>query len=184
MGARLSDCLELTYCILYVCLRQGSREERKKKRGSVTPFHVTVTAQDTEGSKINLADAPKIEPKPPLEQDAGYVRTSWGHCGQLSYFWCVTRPGGAETQEPASRLAHTKESASSSTRFIKINLQSPAKVFTLLELFDTLSNLVNSFLCILILILFEKINIPRQSIITYCMWLIEKQNALGLNWYF
>lgn len=59
-------------------LRQGSREERekKKKQASVTPFHVTVTIQDTEGSEINLADAPKIEPEPPLEQDAGYVRTS------------------------------------------------------------------------------------------------------------
>lgn len=51
-------------------------------------------SQDTEGSEINLAAAPKIEHEPPLEQDAGFAGS--GHCGQQSYFCSATGPAGVD----------------------------------------------------------------------------------------
>lgn len=94
-----------------VCLRKGSRKKKKEAAGisyttSVSP------SQDTEGSEINLAAAPKIEHGPPLEQDADCVGTGRGHCGQQSYFCCATGPLGVDAHSfirlPASRLGDTR----------------------------------------------------------------------------
>lgn len=91
-----------------VCLRQGSR---KKGRHQLHPATSLSPSQDTEGSEINLAAAPKIERKPPLEQDAGCVRTSRGHCGQQSYFCSTTGPPRIDAHSfirlPASRVGDT-----------------------------------------------------------------------------
>lgn len=72
-----------------VCLRQGSRHQ-------LHPAATLSASRDTEGSEINLAAAPKIEQGPPLEQDAGCVGTSRGHCGQQSYFCSATGPPGVD----------------------------------------------------------------------------------------
>lgn len=94
-----------------MCLRKGSRGKKKEAAGisyttSVSP------SQDTEGSEINLAAAPKIEHGPPLEQDADCVGTGRGHCGQQSYFCCATGPLGVDAHSfirlPASRLGDTR----------------------------------------------------------------------------
>lgn len=96
-----------------VCLRQGSRKKKKKGRHQLHPATSLSPSQDTEGTEINLAAAPKIEHEPPLEQDVGCVRTSRGHRGQQSYFCSTTGPPGMDAHSfiglPASRgRAHTQ----------------------------------------------------------------------------
>lgn len=94
-----------------VCLRKGSRKKKKEAAGISYTMSVS-PSQDTEGSEINLAAAPKIEHGPPLEQDADCVGTGRGHCGQQSYFCCATGPLGVDAHSfirlPASRLGDTR----------------------------------------------------------------------------
>lgn len=116
--ARSPDWPELTPRLIVssVCLRQGSRIKikkikLKKSRHQLHPATSLSLSQDTEGSEINLAAAPKIEHGPPLEQDAGCVGTSRGHSGQRSYFCSATGPPGVDAHSfirlPASREGDT-----------------------------------------------------------------------------
>lgn len=99
------------WLIFILCVLASGKQEKKEAAGisyttSVSP------SQDTEGSEINLAAAPKIEHGPPLEQDADCVGTGRGHCGQQSYFCCATGPLGVDAHSfirlPASRLGDTR----------------------------------------------------------------------------
>lgn len=92
------------------CVREAGK---KKKEAAGISYTMSVSpSQDTEGSEINLAAAPKIEHGPPLEQDADCVGTGRGHCGQQSYFCCATGPLGVDAHSfirlPASRLGDTR----------------------------------------------------------------------------
>lgn len=97
-----------TDCILCVL---ASGKQGKKKGHQLHPATSLSLSQDIEGSEINLAAAPKIEHRPPLEQDAGCVGTSRGHCGQQSYFCSATGPPGVDAHSfiwlPASRVGDT-----------------------------------------------------------------------------
>lgn len=107
-----SDWPEFTSRLIVssVYLRQGSKV-KKQARHQLHPATSLSPSQDTEGSEINLAAAPKIEHGPPLEQDAGCVGTSRGHCGQQSYFCSATGPPGVDAHSfirlPASREGDT-----------------------------------------------------------------------------
>lgn len=105
-----------TDCILCVLAsgKQGENLKKKKKKTAGHQLHPGASvslSQDMEGSEINLAAAPKIEHEPPLEQDAGFVGTSRGQCGQQSYFCSATGPAGVDAhsfiQLPVSREGDT-----------------------------------------------------------------------------
>lgn len=127
--ARFSRVIRLTRidlkadCILCV-LASGKEGKKKKSRHQLHPATSVSPSQDTEGSEINLAAAPKIEHQPPLEQDAGCVGTSRGHCGQQSYFCSATGPPGVDAhsfiQLPVSREGDTHRDAQK-----KINVYTP-----------------------------------------------------------
>lgn len=121
--ARFSRVIRLTRidlkadCILCVLAsgKEGKKKKGKKSRHQLHPATSVSPSQDTEGSEINLAAAPKIEHQPPLEQDAGCVGTSRGHCGQQSYFCSATGPPGVDAhsfiQLPVSREGDTHRDA-------------------------------------------------------------------------
>lgn len=87
-----------TDCILCVFAsgKQSKKKNRKKSRHQLHPPTSVTPSQDTAGSEINPATAPKIERGPPLEQDAACVGTSGGHCGQQSYSCSATGPPGGD----------------------------------------------------------------------------------------
>lgn len=91
----------------------SGKQSEKKCRDQLHPTTSPSPSEDTEGSEINLTAAPKIEHGPPLEQDAGCVGTSRGHCGQQSYFCSATGPPGVDANPfatdclPAGWNTHT-----------------------------------------------------------------------------